>query len=205
MRKWFLLSVLFFGMVGLGVTPSMAQIAAGSQEVELHLGAIIGDDLTDTDISGETPELGDAFAIGVSYTYNLTSNWGIEGRYTFSPNDAEDTPGGDIDLDLHLLDLNGLYYFNPSDPVVVYGTLGVGWAVANLDEDIVGTANGQPVRIEDSNGFTFNAGIGAKYFTPIDHVFLRADARYRYITELVDDQEEQLNTVELTAGIGYSF
>ena len=191
MKKWLLFSVLFLGVVALGGSPAIAQIAGGSQGVELHLGAITGDGLTETGISGKTTESGDVFAIGVGYT--------------FSPNDAEETPTGNIDLDLHLLDLNVLYYADPRDPVVAYWSFGVDGAFANLDENIVGTANGQPASIEESNGFTFNSGVGARYFTPIEHLFLLADARYRFISDLVDALDNELNTAEVIAGIGYRF
>lgn len=204
MKERLLISLLLIGAIALISSSAIAEVKSGSHEVELHLGGIVGDDLTDTDISGQTPELGDDFAIGVGYTYNLTPFWGIEGRYTFSPNTAENTPKGDIDLDLHLIDLNALYYLNPENPAAFYLTGGVGWAFANLDEDIIGTVNGSSVQIEESDGFTFNAGVGVKYLVN-ENVFLRGDARYRYITELVDQQEDELNTGEFTVGIGYTW
>lgn len=181
-----------------------AEILSGSQEIGIHLGALFGGDLTDEAISGTQPELGDDFAIGLDYTYNFTRHWGLEGRYTFNPNTAENTPTGDIDLDLHLIDLNLVYHVNPKDPVVFYGTAGVGWAFGDIDNDITGTVNGVPVTISDDNGFTFNAGIGLK-FEVMRQISLRLDTRYRFINQLVDDFDDQLNTFETTAGIAWVF
>lgn len=195
-----------FGVLSILSAPgfALAEIRAGSQELGIHLGAFFGDDLTDTAVSGQQPELGDDFAIGINYTYNLVPNWGLEGRYTFNPSTAENTPKGDIDLDVHLLDLNLLYYVNPKDPVVFYGTAGAGWALGDIDEDISGTVNGVPVTISDDNGFTFNVGIGLK-FEVTRQISLRLDGRYRFIDQLVDEQKEQLNTFETTAGISWVF
>jgi len=204
MKKWLAVSVVVLGSLALGRSPALGQIIAGSQELAVHLGTITGDELTQTAISGKTPELENAFAVGVGYTYNVTRHWGVEGRYIFSPSTAENTPRGDIDLYLNLLDANVLYYLNPRDPVVAYGTAGIGVAVASLDENIVGTANSQAVTLEDSAGVTFNVGGGVKYFLA-EPFFLRADARYRFIGELVDSLENELNTAELTVGIGWNF
>lgn len=183
-----------------------AEIREGSQEIGIHAGALFGanSELTDTAISGRKPELDDDFAVGLNYTYNFTRHWGLEGRYTFNPNTAENTPTGEIDLDLHLVDVNAVYHVNPHDPVVFYGTAGVGWAFADLDHNIEGTVKGSPVTISDDNGFTFNVGVGLKYGVT-EHISLRLDTRYRYIDQLVDSREDQLNTVETTAGIAWVF
>jgi len=199
----FLSTLLTLSLPGL----ARAEISKGSQEIGIHAGALFGasSDLTDTAISGTQPELGDDFAIGLNYTYNFTPQWGLEGRYTFNPNTAEDTPTtGEIDLDLHLIDVNAVYHVNPHDPVVFYGTAGVGWAFADLDNDITGTVGGVPETISDDDGFTFNVGVGLKYEV-VEHVSLRLDARYRYIDQLVDSREEQLNTAEATVGIAWVF
>lgn len=183
-----------------------AEIRAGSQELGLHLGAIFGanSELTDEAVSGTEPELNNDFAIGLNYTYNFTRHFGVEGRYTFNPNMAENTPMGDLDLDLHLLDVNLVYHVNPKDPVVFYGTAGVGWAFVDFDEVITGTVNGVPETISGDNGLTFNVGVGLKYEV-VEHVSLRLDGRYRYIDQLVDGREDHLNTAEATAGIAWVF
>ena len=188
MKKWVLFSVLFLGAIALEASPAMAGITANSQE---------------TDISGETLELGDAFASGVSYTNNLSSHWGAESRYAFSPNDAEETPTGD----LRLHNLNALYDLNLKDAVVSYDMVGVGRFSTNLDEEINGTVNETPVTIKDSNALVLNTRVGTRYFIPIDHVFLRTDAHYGHVRGPAYNRnlDDQLNTAKLKFGIGYRF
>lgn len=81
---------------------------------------------------------------------------------------------------------------------------GVGYASADLDRSIVGTVGGQPVTIEDDQGFTLNAGLGAKYFIT-DNFLIRAEARDRYPDKVLDRFDDSLNTVETTLGVGYRF
>ena len=75
---------------------------------------------------------------------------------------------------------------------------------AHLDTPITGDINGQPVVLRDSNGFTANVGIGAKY-NVIDNLYVNAEARYRYLNRLVSDSNQSLNTTETTLGIGWRF
>ncbi len=200
-------NIVLIGAVLLAIltsTKAWAEIRAGSQELGIHAGAIFGDDLTETNISGAQPELGNNIAVGLNYSYNLSRHFGLEGRYTFNPNKAEKTPTGEIDLDLHLVNLNAVFHVNPLDPFVFYGTAGVGWAFSDIDRGISGTVRGTPVTISDDDGLTFNAGIGLKWEVSQD-ISLRVDARYRYIDQLVDAREDQLNTVETTAGVAWVF
>ncbi len=199
--------IILIGAFLLAVVPpefARAEIQAGSQELGIHAGALFGDDLTEETVSGTQPELGDDFVVGLNYTYNLTRHFGLEGRYTFNPNTAKETPGADIDLDLHLVDVNAVYHVNPHDPFVFYGTAGVGWALSDIDRDISGTVNGTSVTISDDNSITFNAGIGLKWEVT-QRISLRVDARYRYIDQVVDIRQDQLNTVETTAGAVWVF
>ncbi|MFQ5596712.1 MAG: outer membrane beta-barrel protein [Nitrospiria bacterium] len=202
MKRIALMTAVLFAVSAAGF--ARAEVRTGSQELGIHVGALLGDDLTDSVVSGAQPELGTGFVIGTNYTYNLSQHVGVEGRYTFNPNDAEDGPTGDIDMDLHLFDINAVYHFNPRAPVVYYGTAGIGWAFGDLDRRITGTAGGTPVAIDDDDGFTFNLGLGLKW-EAIRHVFLRLDARYRYIDQFVDTRDDPLNTVEITAGPAWVF
>lgn len=200
-------NIVLIGAVLLSVLSpgfARAEILAGSQELGIHAGVLFGDDLTEETVSGTRTELGDNFVVGLNYSYNLTRHFGLEGRYTFNPNTAEETPIGDIDLDLHLIDANAVYHVNPRDPLVFYGTAGIGWALSDIDRDISGTVNGTPVTISDETSITFNAGIGLKWEVA-QRVSLRVDARYRYIDQVVDIREDQLNTVETTAGVAWVF
>jgi opacity protein-like surface antigen len=61
-----------------------------------------------------------------------------------------------------------------------------------------------PVVLRDSNGFTANVGVGAKYYVVSD-LFVDVEARYRYLNRLVSDSNQNLNTTETTVGIGWRF
>ena len=187
-----------------GALPASAQVKAKSQEVEAYAGALFGDDLTDVRISGQRPELDDDVAFGLRYGFNFTDAWGLDASLGYSPNKVTGLAGGDIDLNLTTLDLDGVYHFNQFGRVVPYVLAGVGYATANLDHDLVGTVNAQPVTIRDDDGFTLNAGLGAKLYAT-DHLLFRLEGRYRYLDKVVDHFDHSLNTFETTLGVGYQF
>src|SRR5689334_10180208 len=192
------------GALLLNALPASAQVQAGSQEVEAYAGALFGDDLTDVRISGQQPKLDDDVTFGLRYGYNFTDAWGLEGSVGYSPNTVKGLAGGDVDLNLTTLDFDGVYHFNLGQRIEPYVLAGVGYAFADLDRDLLGTVNAQPVRIRDDDGFTLNAGIGAKFFAT-DHLLFRLEGRYRYLDKVVDRFDHSLNTVETTLGVGYQF
>jgi opacity protein-like surface antigen len=58
--------------------------------------------------------------------------------------------------------------------------------------------------INDSDGFTANVGFGARYY--LNHnLFIDFDARYRYLSKLVGDYGQGLNTAETSLSLGYRF
>ncbi len=191
-------------LVLLNTAPASAQVKAGSQEVDAYAGELFGDDLTDERISGTKPKLDDAVTFGLRYGYNFTDAWGLEASLGYSPNKVKGLTGGDVDLDLTMLDLDAVYHFNLGNRFVPYVLAGVGYASANLDHDLQGSVNGQPVTIRDDSGFTLNAGVGVKYFAT-DNLYFRAEGRYRYLDKVVDHFDRSLNTVETTLGVGYQF
>jgi opacity protein-like surface antigen len=197
------------GLAGIGALlanalPASAQVQARSQEVEAYAGALFGDDLTDVRLSGQRPKLDDDVAFGLRYGFNLTDAWGLETSLGYSPNKVTGLAGGDVDLDLWTLDLDGVYHFNQFGRVVPYVLAGVGYASADLDRDLTGTVNAQPVTIRDDDGFTLNAGLGAKFFAT-DHLLFRLEGRYRYLDKVVEHFDHSLNTFETTLGVGYQF
>lgn len=199
-------------VVGLGVAAALAlsagtasaQAREGTQELHVYAGQLFGDDLTDVRVSGRKPELDDDVTFGVRYGYNFTNNWGIEVSLGHSPNSAIGVGGGDIDLDLTTLDVDAVYNFNTGSKFVPYVLAGVGYAAADLDRPITGVVNGRTVSIDDDEGFTANAGIGAKYYAT-DRFLVRLEARYRYLDGIVDRFDDSLNTVETTLGVGWTF
>lgn len=183
--------------------PAFAQVKAGTSELGMHIGGIIGDDLMSTTVSNTTPELDSALAWGVNYTYNLGVNWGVEGRYTWHVSELHNAPAS-TDLNVYMFDVNAVYHFNPESQTVFYATGGIGLAIGDLDNAITGTIDGTAQTVGDDDGFTFNLGTGVKYYAT-ENVIFRGDFRYRYIDKLVSSFEESLNTFEITAGVGYRF
>jgi outer membrane beta-barrel protein len=198
-----LAGVAALGVLALEALPAAAQ-DAGKQEVSVYAGALFGDDLTSQAISGRTPKLDDSLTYGLRYGYNITDQLGIEASLGESPSKVKNVPGGDIDLDLTTFDVDAVWNFRNGTRFTPYAFAGVGYAIADLDRDILGTVGATPVSIKDDKGFTLNTGVGAKY-QATDHLFLRAEARYRYLDKVVDRFDQSLNTVETTLGVGYQF
>lgn len=199
-----LLGLASLGAASLVSAPAFAQVEARSQEVSAYAGQLFGDKLTDTAVSGQVPELDDDVTYGFRYAYNLTPNFALEASVGETLSSVTKLAGSDIDLDLSTLDLDAVWHFNPGDRVVAYAVGGVGYARANLDEPITGLVGGQPVSIDDDQGFTANAGVGAKYYVN-DRVLVRLEARYRYLDGVLDSHDDSLNTVETTLGVAWRF
>lgn len=201
---WKVAGLATVGALVLNAAPANAQVQAGSQEVEAYAGALFGDDLTETQVSGTKPKLDDDVTFGLRYGYNFTEAWGIEAALGYSPNKATHLAGSDVDLDLTTFDVDGVYNFTPSARLVPYVLAGVGYASAHLDHDLQGVVNGQPTTIRDDEGFTANAGVGAKFYAT-DKLLFRLEGRYRYLDKVVDHFDHSLNTFETTLGVGYQF
>lgn len=204
MKSLKLLGLASLGAATFVTVPAFAQVEARSQEVSAYAGQLFGDKLTDTAVSGQVPELDDDVTYGFRYAYNLTPNFALEASVGETLSSVTKLAGRDIDLDLSTLDLDAVWHFNPGDRVVAYAVGGVGYARANLDDPITGLVNGQPVSIDDDDGFTANAGVGAKYYVN-DRVLVRLEARYRYLDGIVDSHDDSLNTVETTLGVAWKF
>lgn len=202
--QWKLIGLATLGATAMLNSPAHAQVEGHSQEVSAYAGQLFGDKLTDTAISGHTPELDDDFTYGFRYAFNLTPHLALETSVGETPTSVTKLAGDDIDLDLTTLDVDAVWHFNPGGRVVAYALGGVGYARANLDEPINGTVNGLPVSIDDDQGFTLNAGAGAKFYVS-DRVLVRLEARYRYLDGVLESHDDSLNTVETTLGIAWQY
>jgi len=202
--EWKMAGLSAIAALAIHAAPASAQVHAGTQEVDVYGGELFGDKLTDREISGTSPELDDDVTYGLRYAYNLTDSLGLEVSLGNAASSATKLAGQDIDLDLTTLDFDAVWNFDTQSKLVPYVLAGAGYAKANLDRPITGTVNGQPVSLDDDEGFTLNAGVGAKYFVT-DNVLLRLEARYRYVDAVVDRLDDSLNTVETTLGIGWQF
>jgi outer membrane beta-barrel protein len=199
---WKMTGLAAIGALTLSTVPANAQ--ESTQEVHVYGGELFGDKLTDTPISGSRPELDDDITYGVRYGYNHSNAWGLEISAGNTSSAATKLAGTDIDLDLTTVDIDAVWNFPSSSKFVPYLVGGAGYAWANLDNPILGTANGQAVSIDDDGGFTLNAGVGAKYFVN-DRFLVRLEARYRYLDKVLDNFDNSLNSVETTLGVGWRF
>jgi len=200
--KWKMTGLAALGALALNAAPASAQ--EPTQEVNVYGGELFGDKLTDTSISGSRPELDDDITYGVRYGYNFSDAWGLEVSAGNTSSAVTKLAGRDIDLDLTTVDFDALWNITSGSKFVPYLVGGAGYAWANLDNPIVGTANGQAVSIDDDGGFTLNAGVGAKYYVN-DRFLIRLEARYRYLDKVLDNFDDSLSTVETTLGVGWRF
>jgi len=210
MNKQLMLSGLaILGAIALHDSPAAAQDRS-SQEIQIYGGEIFGDRMTETSISRSTPRLDASATFGGRYTYNFTDVWGVQLSGGYSPSRAAHVASGDSDLGLTTVDVDAVWNFTTPDfrvagyKVVGYTVAGVGYAWANLDRAIRGSVGGTPVNITDSNGYTANVGLGAKYYLT-DNLFVDFDARYRYLSKLVSNYGQGMNTAETTLGVGWRF
>jgi outer membrane beta-barrel protein len=202
--KWKTTGLVALGALALSAGPASAQVKDGAQEVHVYGGELFGDKLTDRAISGTTPELDDDVTYGIRYAFNFTDAWGIELSLGNSASSATKLAGRDINLDLSTFDIDAVWNFQTGSRFVPYVVGGAGYAWAELDDPILGTANGGAVIINDDSGFTANAGVGAKYFIN-DRFMVRLEARYRYVDKVLDTFDNSLSTVETTLGVGWQF
>lgn len=206
--------VTVFGLAALGVAalhgaPGYAQVHAGSQDLQIYGGEIFGDRLTQTPLSGRYPRLNDDAVFGGRYTYDFTDQWGAQLSAGYSPSRVGHVPGGDIDLGLTTVDLDVLWNVAPGftfdgRTLMPYTEVGIGYAWANLDHPRYGLNGTTPVAFTDSNGYTANVGLGAKYYLT-SNFFVDFDARYRYLSRLINAEGQSLNTGETTMSLGYRF
>jgi opacity protein-like surface antigen len=197
------------GLAALHAEPAAAQTSSSSQDVQLYVGEMFGDRLMETPLSGNTPRLNANATFGGRYTYNFMKQLGIQLSAGYTPTRAAHLPSGYSDLGLTAADLDAVWYVIPDYSLAghkfcAYAEAGVGYAWAHLNHDLVGFAAHRPVTITDSNGYTVNAGLGAKYYLR-DNFFVDFDARYRYLSKLTSDYGKGINTAETTLSVGYQF
>jgi outer membrane beta-barrel protein len=184
--------------------PASADAQPNTHELRIHAGELFGDDLEETNLSGRNPELDDEIAFGVRYAYNFTRRWGLELSLGHSPGSVTELAGADVDLDLTTFDVDALWHFGSLSRWSPYLVAGAGYAWADLDSQLVGTVDGRDVALNDDDGYTLNAGVGAKYHAT-ERVMIHLEARYRYLDTLLDASDDSVDTVETTVGVGWRF
>ena len=204
-----LLGLVTLGVAALHGAPADAQARAGSQDLQIYAGEMFGDRITEAPLTGKHPLLNDDAVYGGRYTYDFTDQWGVQLSAGYSPGRVGRVLGGDTDLGLTTIDLDVLWNITPGFTVdgrtlMPYTEVGVGYAWANLHSPLYGVIGTTPVTLADSNGYTANVGLGAKYYMT-SNFFVDFDARYRYLSTLIDNEGQALNSGETTLGLGYQF
>jgi outer membrane beta-barrel protein len=202
-RQFSMLASITLGATALQMSTAAAA-GPSSQEIQVYGGEIFGDRLTQRTISGSTPRFNDSATFGGRFTLNYTDTWGLQLSAGYSPGRAGHVRSGDSSLGIRTVDLDGVWNFTPGYKIVGYAVAGVGYAWADLDRAIQGSVGGLPVTLTDSNGYTANAGLGAKYYLT-DNLFVDLDSRYRYFSKLVSNYGQGVNAVETTLGVGWRF
>jgi outer membrane beta-barrel protein len=202
-RQFAMLASITLGATALQMSTAAAA-GPSSQEIQVYGGEIFGDRLTQRTISGSTPRFNDSATFGGRFTLNYTDTWGLQLSAGYSPGRAGHVRSGDSSLGIRTVDLDGVWNFTPGYKIVGYAVAGVGYAWADLDRAIQGSVGGLPVTLTDSNCYTANAGLGAKYYLT-DNLFVDLDSRYRYFSKLVSNYGQGVNAVETTLGVGWRF
>jgi opacity protein-like surface antigen len=201
--------LIVLGLAGFQACPAHAQTSSGSQDIQVYGGEIFGDRLLEAPLSGSRARLDDDATFGARYTYHFAEEWGVQLQGGYSPSRAAYVASGGTNVALTTSDLDLEWDVTPGIQLaghrfLVYTVIGMGYAWAHLDYPIYGFVGMTPMRITDSGGYTANIGFGAKYFL-LEHLFVDFDARYRYVSKLVSDDGQSLNTAETTLSLGYRF
>jgi outer membrane protein W len=204
------LGLVILGGAALHGSPAAAQAHAGSQDVQIYGGEMFGDRLTETPLTGRFPHLNNDALLGGRYTYDFTDQWGLQLSAGHAFSRTSHVVSGDSNLGLTTADLDVLWNVTPTGFTVNHHTLmpyteaGMGYAWANLSHPLYGIIGTTPVVLRDSNGYTANIGVGAKYYLT-SSFFVDFDARYRYLSRLINNYGQGLNSGETTLSLGYQF
>lgn len=204
-----MLSIASLGIAALHGVPANAQAHAGTQDFQIYGGEMFGDRLTEAPFTGRHPLLNDDAVFGGRYTYDFTEQWAAQISAGYSPSRVGKVTGGDDNLGLTTVDVDVLWNVTPGftlddHTLMPYTEVGVGYAWANLDHPLYGVIGTTPVALMDSNGYTANVGLGAKYYMT-SNFFVDFDARYRHLSRLINNFGQGMNTGETTLSLGYQF
>jgi outer membrane protein W len=195
-------------MAAVRAEPARAQASPASQDLQVFVGEMFRDRFTGTPLSGSRPWLDDNASFGARYSFYFNDRWGIELSGGDSPSRAGHVPSGVSNLAHAAVDLDLEWDVVPGvelagHPFVPYTVVGMA-AWTRLDRALNGLTFGRPVTTSDSNGYTANVGLGARYYLRAN-VFFDFDTRYRYLSKLVSGFGQGLNTAETTLSLDYRF
>jgi OOP family OmpA-OmpF porin len=142
-------------------------------------------------------EMDNGAAFGLGLGYNFTKNFGLEIMGDIAPNvddDFDDPSQVSGDNDFLLGRLNGLWHFDTGTNFVPYITAGVGGVKVKTDFE------------ENYSSWTYNAGLGFKYFFD-ETVALRLDANQVWYGKKSDGYEghpgRRIYSPVITAGLTF--
>jgi hypothetical protein len=188
--RWALAGALTLAMAA-GATPAVADVDAGTGEIEIYAGWLWPDEESGTDL--------DDLTYGLRLGYNVTEHFGIVGTLGYWQ--AEDTVASGLfeqDTDGLFFDVSFEWIVNPDSEAVfiVYG--GPGYAAFNADyRDKLGTGLDFSV---DDDVFTVHAGMTAR-FQVMENFFIRPDLRVRWSDS--DLRSDDAYDWEATLGVGW--
>jgi len=163
MKKYFMLTVVILLMAI--VTAAQAEVRAGSVSLTPFAGYYIFEGNQD---------LKNSPTFGLRAGYNFTENLGLEGFFSYTQTQLQDTTYWEPWQDVYNYGIEGLYHFMPESRFVPFIAIGIGGIHYSKGYNYQDPSYGE--RFE-SNKFAVDYGAGVKFFLT-DDIALRADVRH---------------------------
>lgn len=189
--RWALAGALTLTMT-VGATPALADVDAGTGEIEIYAGWLWPDEDSGTDL--------DDLTYGLRLGYNVTEHFGIMGSLGYwEGSDTVAAGAYKLDEDGLFFDLSFEWIVNPDSRSVFIFYGGPGYAGWNADYNDK-TGGLFPDFSIDDDVFTLHAGITAR-FQVTDTFYIRPDARVRWSDN--DLRSDDSYDWEATLGLGW--
>ena len=126
----------------------------------------------------------------------LTTNLSAQQKgfnYQGIARDAEGNPLSvtTLQVQVGIIDVSGVYYFNPASDEVFYVALGQGLAIARIDDT------------DDENSFCGNLATGLNFYFA-DSAIFKIEGKYRYVDKLIDGGDS-MSIYEANIGVSWVF
>ena len=174
-------------------TPANAEVHVDSMNIELFAGELDpGPDLLDSETN-----------FGLRYGWDFSRRLGFQFELWRYETDGTFTSGmttGSFDLDLDGIELSVYAFFVPDGRVTLFLFGGIGGVFADLDANISNPLFSTSLRNAQDDSFTAHGGGGLRIQLG-EHVYLRPDARVRWIEKREDDEIDTAYSL----AIGFNF
>ena len=204
--QWKLIGLAALGTLALHAVPAAAQVRANTHEIQIQAGAAVrGRPREHEHLSAEGPSW-TMKSPSASATVTTSRTHGVFSYRSDTARAPSRSSRTATSISISPRSTSTRYGISESarSRWAPYLVAGAGYAWADLDNPIQGIVDGQNVSVDDENGYTLNAGVGAKYFAT-DRIMINLETRYRYFDALIDATDDSLNTVETTVGVGWRF